>query len=400
MSRKLIVFCLFAVLLMSLSLGVLAQDGPSLTVWADEITFEVAQEIGADFADEYGVEVIVQQIPFNDIRGQFVQTAPTGEGPDILIGAHDWLGELVTDSLLSPVDLSGMEEDFNPNAINAFTYNGEVYGVPYAVDNVAFFRNVDLVPEAPETWEDVREIAEALAEEDIYGYVIQQRDPWHSYSVVSAFGGYVFGFEEGVGYDACDVGLDSEGTIEAYEYLGGLAEDGLMPLSLQQEAMWSLFTEGEAAMMLTGSWALETLRASDINFAISAPPDGPGGPARPFLSARGFMISAFAEDPATAQIFLNEFIANDTTMQQLYDAEQRPPAWLNVEVDDEAVQAFTEASVNGAPQPGIPEMGSVWESWSNQMELCLADPSSCAAESMTAAEQVRAAIPVCEPEAE
>ncbi|MAS38000.1 MAG: hypothetical protein CL610_28655 [Anaerolineaceae bacterium] len=400
MSRKLIVFCLFAVLLMSLPLGVLAQDGPSLTVWADEITFEVAQEIGADFADEYGVEVIVQQIPFNDIRGQFVQTAPTGEGPDILIGAHDWLGELVTDSLLSPVDLSGMEEDFNPNAINAFTYNGEVYGVPYAVDNVAFFRNVDLVPEAPETWEDVREIAEALAEEDIYGYVIQQRDPWHSYSVVSAFGGYVFGFEEGVGYDACDVGLDSEGTIEAYEYLGGLAEDGLMPLSLQQEAMWSLFTEGEAAMMLTGSWSLETLRASDINFAISAPPDGPGGPARPFLSARGFMISAFAEDPATAQIFLNEFIANDTTMQQLYDAEQRPPAWLNVEVDDEAVQAFTEASVNGAPQPGIPEMGSVWESWSNQMELCLADPSSCAAESMTAAEQVRAAIPVCEPEAE
>lgn len=398
MLRKSFVFCLFAILLMSLPPGVLAQDGPSLTVWADEITFETAQAIGEDFADEYGVEVNVQQIPFNDIRGQFVQTASTGEGPDILIGAHDWLGELVTDSLLTPVDLSGMEEEFNPNAIDAFTYNGEIYGVPYAVDNVAFFRNVDLVPEAPETWDEVREIAEELAEDDVYGYVIQQRDPWHSYSVISAFGGYVFGFEEGVGYDACDVGLDSEGTIAAYEYLGGLAEDGLMPLSLQQEPMWALFTEGEAAMMLTGSWALETLRESDINFAISAPPAGPGGPARPFLSARGFMISAFAEDPATAQIFLTEFVANDTTMQQLYDAEQRPPAWLNVEVDDEAVEAFTAASENGAPQPGIPEMGSVWESWSNQMELCLADPSSCADESMTAATQVREAITTCEPE--
>jgi hypothetical protein len=37
-------------------------------------------------------------------------------------------------------------------------------------------------------------------------------------------------------------------------------------------------------------------------------------------------------------------------------------------------------------------MGSVWESWSNQMELSLLDPSSAEAEAMNAAEQVRAAI--------
>jgi maltose/maltodextrin transport system substrate-binding protein/arabinogalactan oligomer/maltooligosaccharide transport system substrate-binding protein len=372
--------------------AVAAQDTPTLTIWADEITAPTLQDIGDDFADEYGVEVVVQQIPFNDIRGQFVQTAPTGEGPDIVVGAHDWLGELTSNGLLSPVDLSAVSENLNANAIDAFTYTGEVYGLPYAVDNVAFFRNTDLVPEAPATWDEVRQIAETLSEDDIYGYVIQQRDPWHSYSVMSAFGGYVFGFEEGVGYNACDVGLDSEGAVAAYTYLGDLAADGLMPLSLQQEAMWSLFTEGEAAMMLTGSWALETLRASDVPFAISAPPDGPGGPARPFLSARGFMISSFAEDPILAQTFLTEFVATDDTMQQLFDAESRPPAWLNVEITDEAVAAFTEAAANGAPQPSIPEMGAVWDSWSNEMELCLADPASCQSEAELAASQVRTAI--------
>ena len=30
---------------------------------------------------------------------------PAGEGPDIIIGAHDWLGELVTNGLLAPIDL-------------------------------------------------------------------------------------------------------------------------------------------------------------------------------------------------------------------------------------------------------------------------------------------------------
>ncbi|MFO7321702.1 MAG: extracellular solute-binding protein [Chloroflexota bacterium] len=380
-------------LLMMAGLGVVsAQDAPTLTIWADEITAPTLQSLGEEFADEYGVDLVVQQIPFNDIRGQFVQTAPTGEGPDILVGAHDWLGELVVNGLLTPVDVSDIADEMNPNAIDAFTYSGEVYGLPYAVDNVAFFRNVDLVPEAPATWDEVREISEQLAEDGIYGYVIQHRDPWHSYSVVSAFGGYVFGFEEGEGYNPCDVGLDSQGTIDAYTFLGNLAADGLMPLNLQQESMWSLFTEGEAAMMLTGSWALETLRASDVNFEISAPPEGPGGPARPFLSARGFMISSFANDPLLAQTFLMDFVANDDVMQALFDAEHRPPAWNNVEIDDEAVAAFTEAAATGAPQPSIPEMGVVWDSWSNQMELCLTDPASCQAESELAASQVRQAI--------
>lgn len=390
MKLRTLALCLVCVLVMVSFGAVAAQDAPTLTIWADEITAPTLQDLGDEFADEYGVEVVVQQIPFNDIRGQFVQTAPTGEGPDILVGAHDWLGELVTNGLLTPVDVSGVAEDLNSNAVDAFTYNGEVYGLPYAVDNVAFFRNVDLVPEAPATWDDVRAIGEELAADGIYGYVIQQRDPWHSYSVVSAFGGYVFGFD--AGYNPCDVGLDAQGTIDAYTYLGNLAADGLMPLSLQQEAMWSLFTEGEAAMMLTGSWALETLRASDVNFEISAPPDGPGGPARPFLSARGFMVSSFANDPIIAQTFLTEFVADDDVMQALFDAEKRPPAWLNVEIDDEAVAAFTAAAANGAPQPNIPEMGAVWDSWSNEMELCLADPSTCQAEAELAASQVRTAI--------
>lgn len=390
----LLVFVLMTIVVASVT----AQDGESLTIWADEISGEVMREIGADFAEEFGVEVTVVQIPFNDIRGQFTVEAPSGEGPDIIMGAHDWIGELVADGLLAPIDLGDNAEMFNPNAIDGFTNNDSLYGMPYAIDNTAFFRNVDLVPELPETWDDVRAIAEELAADDIYGYVIQQRDPWHSYTVVSAFGGYVFGFEEGVGYDPCDVGLDSEGTIAAYTYLGELAADGLMPLALQQESMWELFTQGEAAMMVTGPWALDTLDAAeDLNYAISAAPDGPGGAAAPFLSVRGFLLSAFSENSALAQTFLNDFVATDFTMQQLYDAERRSPAWLAVEVA-EGLDGFAEAGLTGAPQPAIPEMNNVWEAWSNQMELSISDPSSAADEAGIAANTVRESIEGCEVE--
>lgn len=370
--------------------GPVTAQNAVLVVWADEISAPVISGLVADFEDDFGVTVEVQQLQFDQIRGEFITAAPAGEGPDVLIGAHDWLGELVVNGLLSPVDLADVASELNPNAIDAFTFAGEVYGLPYAVENTAFFRNVDILPERPETWDDLLALAPELAEDGISAYVIQMRDPWHSYTVVSAFGGYVFGFDNG--YDPQDVGLDSEGTIAAYTFLGELIANGYMPADLQQEAMWELFTSGRAASMVTGPWALETLRASGVNFEISPAPDGPGGPARPFLGARGFMVSAESENPTLAQAFLTEFLASDEVMQALFDAESRPPAWLNVVVEDEAIEAFRTAGATGAPMPNIPEMSAVWESWSNQMELSLRNPANAASEAATAAEQVRAAI--------
>src|SRR3712207_6846834 len=42
------------------------------------------------------VEVELVQKDFGEIQEQFIAQVPTGEGPDITIGAHDWLGNLVT----------------------------------------------------------------------------------------------------------------------------------------------------------------------------------------------------------------------------------------------------------------------------------------------------------------
>ena len=54
---------------------------------------------------------------------------------------------------------------------------------------------------------------------------------------MTAFGGYVFGFEEGVGYDPQDVGIDSEGAIAALERLDSMVEDGLTPDGLDYDSM-------------------------------------------------------------------------------------------------------------------------------------------------------------------
>ena len=42
------------------------------------------------------------------------------------------------------------------------TFNGQIYGVPYALENIALYRNTDLAPTAPATMEDLVTTGEAL----------------------------------------------------------------------------------------------------------------------------------------------------------------------------------------------------------------------------------------------
>jgi arabinogalactan oligomer / maltooligosaccharide transport system substrate-binding protein len=67
-----------------------------------------------------------------------------------VMGAHDWIGNLVQNGAL---DLLQLTDDtraaFNQLAIKGVTYKGQVYGIPYAIENVVLFRNTDLAPEAP-----------------------------------------------------------------------------------------------------------------------------------------------------------------------------------------------------------------------------------------------------------
>jgi maltose/maltodextrin transport system substrate-binding protein/arabinogalactan oligomer/maltooligosaccharide transport system substrate-binding protein len=371
-------------------------QGQTLTIWADLNRAPILEAVAPEFTDEYGVEVVIQQLAFGDIRDQFIIAGPAGEGPDIFIGAHDWIGELVASGLLSPIDLGANAESFLPAAIDAFTYEGELYGMPYSAESVGFFRNPELVPDAPETWDDVRAISEELvgAGTAPYGYVIQENDPFHLFPLMTAFGGYVFGFEEGVGYDPQDVGIDSEGAIAALEWLDGMVEDGLTPDGLDYDSMHALFESGEAAMMVSGPWAVERIKASGVPFEISEIPAGPAGPARPFLSVQGFMVSAFSQDPQLAQIFLNEFVATDDVMLALYEGEPRPPAWMPIleEIEDPLLAAFGESAVNGIPMPAIPEMSAVWTAWGNAMQLVIQQQLEPADALADAAEQIRAAI--------
>lgn len=348
-----------------------------LTIWADDTRAPILAELGERFSAEYGIPVEVHELPFGDIRDRLVIAAPAGEGPDIIIGPHDWIGELIADGLLEPIPFLEEKKDlFVPVSIEAFTWGEKIYGLPYLTEAIGIIYNKDLVPQPPRTYTELIAIASALTDPEAgrYGFLthVPQPDPYHSFPFLTAFGGYIFGLDEEGVLDPCDIGLDSEGAIMGAHLILELITSGLVPAGTDYGAMTGLFNEGVVGMILTGPWAVADIRAAGIPYGIAVLPTVAGRPMRPFLGVHGFMVSAFSVNKALAMLFLEEFIATKDTMLALYEADPRNPAFLpalEVVSAEPDVAAWAANAALGIPMPAIPEMAAVWAAWGDAIKL-------------------------------
>ncbi len=146
----------------------------------------------------------------------------------------------------------------------AFTYEGQTYGLPYAVENIALFRNTDLVPEAPATFEEMMQIAADFkaehADDPTYlGLALQvapEGDTYHYHPFLTAFGGYIFGQNEDGTFNPDDLGVDSEGGLAAATWLQEQAAAGLLSADVTYDVMTNSFGAGQAPFAVTGPWAI------------------------------------------------------------------------------------------------------------------------------------------------
>ena len=374
-----------------------------LVIWADDTRAPVIRQFAEDFGAANGLTVAVQELPFGDIRDRLIVAGPAGEGPDIIIGAHDWLGQLVTSGVLAPVDLSAIADEYSEAAVAAFNYEGQTYGLPYAIENIALLRNTDLVPEAPATFEDLAETAMQLVAdgEAELPLALQENgngDPYHNYPLFSALGGYVFGLNDDGSYNPDDLGIDSEGGLAAAQWFSDQAAAGLIDVDVTYDIMIEKFGNGTAPFAITGPWAIAQadtgFQATGVPYVVEPIPPVDGGTPHVFIGVQGFMVSSFAENPLAAQTFLLDFMATEDAQTAMFEAGGRPPANLaafEAAAADPDIEGFGESGLDGEPLPSIPEMGSVWTAWTNAYQLILTGGD--AEQAFTdAAAQIRAEI--------
>src|SRR3954468_8613300 len=101
-----------------------------LVIWGDDKRAAALKPFADKFGSENGVTVEVQAIS-KDQQTTFVTASQQGSGPDVMFGAHDWIGNLVQNGAIDPVQLSSDQKSgIEANALKAVTLNGQTYGVP------------------------------------------------------------------------------------------------------------------------------------------------------------------------------------------------------------------------------------------------------------------------------
>ena len=232
-----------------------------LRVWADDTRAPILQDLAPAFLEKYGVELVVELNAA--IRDNFQTAAPTGEGPDIIVIAHDQAGTLVSNGLLAPVDLGEKADQFVQIAKDACTIDGVLYCMPYATENLGFFYNTDMVATPPTTWDEVVTMGEALKAAGKVDYIMALTGTTYDiYPLQTAFGGYIFGKNADGSWNPQDLGVDSPGMIAAATWLKDNLAKGNLPTDTDWANNHALFETGKVPFIMAGPWALDRIRQS------------------------------------------------------------------------------------------------------------------------------------------
>ncbi|MDD2333281.1 MAG: maltose ABC transporter substrate-binding protein [Mesotoga sp.] len=352
-----------------------------LVIWSSENQIPALEKLAADFESDYGIQVEIQQVNFGDIKSKFLTAAPAGEGPDIIVGAHDWVGELAINGLIEPIPFLPEADQYYDVALDAFSYGGNLYGVPYTVEAIAIIYNKDLVFEAPKTISELEELAFEASDDEVVGLIYAVGDFYHSAPFILGRGGYIFK-ETAAGLDVTDIGLNNEGAVAGGNLIKSWFDEGLIPGGPNYNLMDSLFKDGLAAFIVNGIWATPSYRDTGIDYAIlpfSEITFDDGTTPRPFVGVQGFMINSKSSSKLEATEFVVNYIGSFDGQYGMFLGERRGTARADVFSFIEAdagpelydVLQFSRSASVGTPMPNVPEMASVWGAMADALGLVI-----------------------------
>ena len=371
-----------------------------LVIWADQKKADSLKEIAKSWGQEQGITVAVQ-IVANDLQPAFITANPAGNGPDIVMGAHDWIGNLVQNSAIRPVVLSPeAEANYSDIALKAVTYDGQIYGTPYAVECLGLFVNKALTQVTePATIEEMVEAGTAAGTELILSQAVDEKgDAYNMEPIYTAAGGYLFGKNPDGSYNSKDLGIGKEGSIRAAEKIGQLGKQGVLRKSVTAANHISLFTNAKAPYLISGPWALADIKKAGIDYQLTRIPgfgDIEGSQARPFAGVNCFYVASNGKNKAFAETFVADAAKDMTFAASMFPSNELPPAQKDLaeklRTEQPDMVTFADMSAQADPMPAIPAMSSVWEPFGRAQANIVAgaDPASTMA---GVGETIRASI--------
>lgn len=355
--------------------GCAADDRDRVVLWHHYNGDERAalEEVVRDIEGELSLDVDVVAVPYENFADKITNGIPNGNGPDLFLFAHDRLGDWAEAGLVEPVEFYVDEEladRYAYDALASMAYGSSLYGLPLAVKSVALFYRTDLVSRPPETTDELLAWSRDHADGSFrYALAYDPSDLYGHAGWLHGFGGAVF--------DDDGLAIASDAAVAAAAFVGALVEEGHVPRSIRGEMIPTLFSEGEAAMAVSGPWFIADI-AEGTPWALASLPvvSETGERAAPFLGTEGVLMSAESRNKADAFEVMRALASDSSAALRARRARQVVP---NVAVYEEpdiggdpVLGAFREQLEHTVPMPATPEMRMVWTPYARALERATA----------------------------
>jgi maltose/maltodextrin transport system substrate-binding protein len=387
-------------IILLLTLGLMATralawtDG-ELLVWMDADRTRTLEPVQKRFQDQYGIKVRLES-PQN-ITDSFPTAAQMGKGPDIVIWAHDKVGEWADAGIISPIEVHReTREKYFPKAWEAVTHKERVWGFPIGMETVTLIYNKKLLEGTPpESLSDLTTLNEKIkqAHQGVASILWDYKSAYYSWGILASAGAYIWA-RNATGYDLGNVGVANSGAVEAVSKILGLVQSGVLPKSATYSASEDLMSQGKLAMMISGPWAWSNLMKTGIDFGVAPVPGFGDHPARPFVGVSAAYINRASSNQDLAIEFIEGFLISEEGLTAMNDAKPIGiPSLISLaeklNQENPLLKEMKICVEQGEVMPNIPEMGRFWTALGSALQVATNGQAPVQAALQEAAENMR-----------
>lgn len=366
-----------------------SSEGGSITLMAPDWAIPTEEQL-AEFKDENGIEVVVNEVGWDDIRDKMVTAAAGGQAvADVVEVDWSWVGEFYAADWLEPLDVSDEVKADMPT-LETFTKDGKVLAVPYANDYRLSYYNTKQYEDAgikdePQTWEEVYENCKTLKQKGVCDYPFAL--PLNAEEKTSTYLMWLAYTMNGVVFND-DGTLNKDSVLAALQYEEKLIKDELVdPADKTSSGMdaYKRILSG-SANFLTGPTSFVSKSTNEEECSVIGqiqPILVPGKDAKATVTMalpEGLGVTKFSENKDAAKKFIEWYTSAD--MQEKLNASNTAIPTLNSVlkklIDNGTIQnagaMMEEAELIVSPFPGgVPsyyaEMSNAMYNAINKMAL-------------------------------
>ena len=300
------------------------QQAVQLTMWlvGSEAQARTINTLAEPFSKRTGVRVQCEAISWGEAHSKYLTAVAGGVEPDIGTMGLTWgvefgsLGALIDLKRRFPEDVAAIQRNTFPGLWDSIERGGSAFGIPFDLSLQVLYYRTDLIPQPPESWEELVSLLERLGREKRRMIIDWGNLSWIGYAPFLWQAGGDF-----YNPDQTAASLDSPQAVEALKFFRDLYTRSNVPktsIPIEQG-----LRTGEFPLVMSGNWKIISLAIGVPELAgkwtIGMLPKGSSGKRTAFLGGRIMGIFARSPHQAEAWQFLR-YLFEPSVQQQLYQA--------------------------------------------------------------------------------